>query len=276
MATGLYAIYFPASTTITLGGDQSCVEFGAFHDYTPVSAGSAAPHAVFAVLPDCGDGLDGVASSHEIIEAATDPYPFTIPTPPDPFTWYVYNDAWFGIGGGEIADLCEGRGTTTLGGFTISTAWLNSSASAGHYPCQPSDPTVAYYAVAVPTEVVTGQHDTVGDGPDYSSDGYLVAAQGTTKTADAVMFSDRLLDHDPQLVIGKSSETSPDPTQVGTIAPGVTASLSQTTAHNGQHVTVTINIPSTTPTGDYPFVVRAIESQSDYHSWWVILRVTAS
>ena len=55
---------------------------------------------------------------------------------------------------------------------------------------------------------------------------------------------------------------------------GVTPTLSTTTARNGTRLTLTLTVASTVPAGDYPFVVRAILEQSDYHSWPVILRVT--
>jgi hypothetical protein len=265
-ANTLYAMYFPASTTITLDGSQSCQAFGAYHDSTtfPLEAGTL--EAAFAVMPNCGGGFT-VSASHEFIEAVTDPHPISMTE------WYAYNDAWFGAGGGEIADLCEGRGSTTdSSGTDLAMAWVNASAAASHDPCQPAaDPSLIFYSAAVDTNEVFTMHDPTG-GPDYQSEGFISVAQGATKTVPVDVFSEAKLPHDLQIVAGKRGRGS-DPTMVGTIAQGVTAKLSQPTGRNGTKLTLTLTTDATTPKGDYTFVVRAILSPTDYHSWPVILRV---
>jgi hypothetical protein len=269
-ANTVYAIYFPASTTITLQGTPSCQGFGGYHNAVAYLAGDAGPDAggpkvAYAVLPDCGGGLT-VTTSHEFIEAATDPDPL------GNTAWYGYDDAWWGPGGGEAADLCQGRGTVLVGNDDIAKSWVNKAAAASHDPCQPEDPGEIFFSAAVPTQVVSGLHDPTG-GPDYSADGFILVNPGDNKTIDVVVFSEAKLPSELQLVVGARPRGATSPSQVDPIAPGVTASLSPTTGHNGTHVAFNLQIATNTAPGDYVFVVRAILNDNDYHSWPVILRV---
>jgi len=121
------------------------------------------------------------------------------------------------------------------------------------------------------SDMVTSQDPT--GGPDYQSEGYVLMTAGTTRTLPVDVFSEAKLPQDLSLVVGKSGRNANTPTQVSAIATGVTAALSQTTGRNGSKLTLTITTSSSTPKGDYPFVVRAILSNADYHSWWLVLRV---
>ena len=267
-ANTLYAFYFPASTTITLGSSQSCQAFGAYHDSGPINVsgdGGAPVETAFAIIPDCGGGTT-VSASHEFIEAATDPHPQSATT------WYAYNDAWFGAGGGEVADLCEGRGSTTESGQDVARSWVNNAAKASHDPCQPADPTLVYFGASLATDTVTGIKDPTG-GPNYTSDGYLVVQKGASRVVDVVLFSEKKLPHELSVVVGKRRRNSADPTAVTAIATGVTATLARTTGTNGVHIPLTLAVDAATAAGDYPFVVRAILEAGDYHSWFAILRV---
>jgi hypothetical protein len=278
-ANTVYVIFFPSSTSITLQGSASCNAFGGYHNdasllladggVTLLPDGGGTDVA-YAVIPKCGsggaNGFSTVTVSHELIEAATDPHPS------DVLTWYGYQDAWWSAGGGEVGDVCEGRGSVTSGTYKVARAWVNKAAAESHDGCQPEAPGEVYFATAVPTEVVTGIKDPTG-GPDYDSDGYMLVTRGQTKTVDAVVFSEGPLPNDVSLIVGSEPQGATDPTQLGPIATGVTASLSPTTGHNGTHVTLTIQVASTATPGDYPYLVRSILSANDYHSWWVVLRV---
>ena len=267
-ANTLYAFYFPASTTITLQGSASCQAFGAYHDSGPVTVGGATVEAAFAIMPDCGGGTS-VSASHEFIEAATDPHPLATTTKP---TWYAYNDAWFGAGGGEDADLCQSRGAASEGGHDVARAWVNSAAAASHDPCQPADPSLVYFGSAIATDTIKDIPDPTG-GPNYTSDGYLVVKKGASRVVDVVLFSEKKLPHDLSVVVGKRKRNSTNPTDVTPIASGVTSTLSGATGKNGTHIALTLAVDATAAPGDYPFVVRAILETGDYHSWPAILRV---
>lgn len=277
-ANTVYAIYFPASTTINLGTAGSCSGFGGYHNdasmvihgdagATLVDGGAGSVDVAYAVLPDCGGGADTVTVSHELIEAATDAHPS------DKLGWYGYQDAWWGAGGGEVGDACETRASVTWNNDQVTRAWVNAAAKASHDPCQPEAPGEVFYSAAVPTTVVKGIHDPTG-GPDYDSDGYIVMKKGDSQTIDVVVFSEAKLPHDVQLLAGARVRGSTDPSQVSPITTGVTATLTPTTGHNGTHVQLKIDVAQSTAPGDYPFFVRAIlTNPSDYHSWWAILRV---
>jgi hypothetical protein len=264
-ANTLYAFYFPASTTITLQGSASCQAFGAYHDSGPVTFGGATTEAAFAIMPDCGGGTTDSAS-HEFIEAATDPHPQTTGT------WYAYNDAWFGAGGGEVADLCQARGSATEGGQSVARSWTNSAAAASHDPCQPADPKLVYFGAAIATDTIKNIPDPTGS-PPYDSEGYLVVKKGATRVVDVVVFSEKKLPHDLSIVAGKRKKNSANPSDVTAIATGVTSTLSQATGKNGARIALTLAVDAATVAGDYPFVVRAILETGDYHSWPAILRV---
>ncbi len=273
----LYTIYFPSSTSITLQGATSCQGFGAFHDSAPITTDGGVVYVAFAIIPDCG-GFSTDAVSHEIIEAATDPHPTTSMTPPTPSTWYMYDDAWTGgPGGGEAADLCEGRPPATQGDDAVAKVWNNVAAMGSHDPCVPQTDGEIFYGAAVPTQVLTNLPDpTGGGGPNYSSDGFIVMPPGATKDVDVVVFSEAPLPHDVTLVVGSEQAGQTDPMDLAPVGAGITATLSQSSGHNGTHVTLTLTVDPTTTTGDYLFVVRAIldDAAIDYHSWPVDLRIT--
>jgi len=137
----LYMLYFPQHTVISLGGDTSCADFGGYH----LSARRNGVELAYAVIATC-DLLNtrDMVASHELIEAATDPYPdnhpgFQLADPTDP---------WRALGA-EVADLCE-RGDSTdrwsEGSHQLQRSWSIKSAAAGFDPCIPNfrDP---YYSV---------------------------------------------------------------------------------------------------------------------------------
>ncbi|MGO8999771.1 MAG: hypothetical protein ACLQVI_41120 [Polyangiaceae bacterium] len=164
----LYAFYFPPSSTISFGPPQSggqnesCVAFGGYHydmtykdGHTPI---------VYAIMPDCPTGdpaLDlqsvTVAASHEIIEATTDPYPYSgwyldqdmdleagAPTVPQ-----YRNEPWANADSfGEMGDNCESLVLfqwTLDSGIDVQRIWSPSAAALGHNPCIPVPEGESYY-----------------------------------------------------------------------------------------------------------------------------------
>jgi hypothetical protein len=159
----LYMIHFPAHTTVTAGNAKSCVEFGAYHS----SARRNGVELAYAVMPTCPSfvkGLDdreshGLVTSHELIEAATDPFPVNHPG----FHLRDPVDPWIALGG-EVADLCERGDQSTVwreGGFVVQRSWSNLAAAAGRDPCVPGQ--IAQYfnltslALTVPRIAPGGQ-----------------------------------------------------------------------------------------------------------------------
>lgn len=125
-ANSLYMVYFPSGVSISIEGQRSCSSFCAYHEgFTSQRSGAPVYYGVMPVCGfGCGGGFDGLTavSSHECLEAITDPFP----TPGDK---PAYPQAWNDPGGQEIADLCAdvsstvtGRGLTS----TVSGEWDNS------------------------------------------------------------------------------------------------------------------------------------------------------
>ena len=135
----------------------SCADFDAFHGEDDLGA-VAVPYIVGAACP----GYDGptvddlqertIAVSHELLEAATDPFPDSDPA-------YNGEDAadavWTLATGGEIADLCQFDldpystlpTLPTLPGSTsfVQRSWSNQAAAGGTNPCVPAPPGVPYF-----------------------------------------------------------------------------------------------------------------------------------
>jgi hypothetical protein len=272
----VYVLFFPASTTITEPFGTSCAQdkgFYGYHDALSLALADGGAtllpdgggtNVAYAVIASCGVPFAPVVS-HEIIEALTDPHPSGTRT------WSGYADAWWGPGLWEVADVCNLRPPVMWGNNQLSRAWVNAAAAASEDGCQPADPGQVYYGTAVPTDVIQGLPDP-GGGASYDCDGYLVVPRGQTRTVDAVFFSTAPLPNDAQIAVGKP-QYSPDPTQMPPVAPGVKATVSPATAHNGTHVTLTLQIAADAPAGDWPLAVRSILGPTDFHNWPAILRV---
>ena len=144
----IYIIYLPETTDLILQGKSACAQgVGGYHDSTTVNG-----HAVaYAIVPSC-DTFDSVtlSASHELAEAATDPYPQSRPA------WSGFQDndlAWdmFQQFQSENGDACEFyRDSDAAAGetdvmFTVQRLWSNKSAKAGHNPCVPAAKGEVYF-----------------------------------------------------------------------------------------------------------------------------------
>jgi hypothetical protein len=117
-ASNYYPVHFPAGVTITApDGSRSCQVFCAYHG-TYVRNGV---NVNYGVIPDqggscaggCGNNAQRVnnlesVSSHELIEATTDPAVGLATTFAAPLAWYDRTN-------GEIGDICNGQQGTTVG-----------------------------------------------------------------------------------------------------------------------------------------------------------------
>jgi FG-GAP-like repeat len=105
----LLAVYFPAGKTITDQGVASGTTFCGYHGTT-----TSGPEMFYSVLPDfstggmatnCGTGSEfqnvTVVSSHELVEATTDPEIGLAATLGPPVAWYDPTN-------GEVGDICLG------------------------------------------------------------------------------------------------------------------------------------------------------------------------
>jgi hypothetical protein len=138
-ANSLYFIYFPKGKKITQGGSPSCAAGGfcAYHG-TIKSASTPGGYVYYAVMPDnsTGSGCDSgcgnstpynnwcSVSSHELIEAVTDPAVGVATVYASPLAWY--NKTY-----GEIGDICNAQQGSVVGTdgvtYTVQKEWSNST-----------------------------------------------------------------------------------------------------------------------------------------------------
>lgn len=246
----VYAIYFPSSVSVTLDGAISCSQFSAFHNSTVVAArgdsdadaATSSMKVAYVIVPRCSssDAALTVAASHELAEAATDPYVSAR-------AYYMTAPVWTRFGG-ENADLCVSLGADDAyaeGPFFVQRAWSFKAAAASHDPCVPApDPTVQPYFNVAPD---TGQ-DTI------------VLSAGTSETIALTAFSDG------PMADWEVSAAQVPRSQGGSSVVALDLKLDRQTAHNGSKLTLTVTQTGQTATGYALFVVSS-RSGATQHSW---------
>jgi|CXWL01.1.fsa_nt_gi hypothetical protein len=160
----LYMVYFPSGHTIDMDGRRSCQQFCAYHQGFKTAAGAS---IFYGVMPACNsrcggtsNAFDGqtIVSSHEVIEAITDPFPTPGDNP-------AYPQAWNTTSGEEISDLCSRISAPLAGHGVVSKVqaqWRNSTSSCYNGPWQ-SRPAAGFInanlrARPIPT-LLTALHD---------------------------------------------------------------------------------------------------------------------
>jgi hypothetical protein len=255
-ANTLYALFYPASTTITFTGAPSCSGFGGYHSHVHVSTAGYTGEVAYAVIPRCGGGTYDLVmatdtASHEYIEGATDPFYWTEPAwrldPPngDPL------EPWTMLGGFEVSDLCENQSYDVAYAFSVQDSWSNAAALAGRNPCQPSDPNRPFYSVS-------------SDQTTYH------AVAGTMLTIHATAWS-TLPTSD--WTVGVNTTWAPPSDFDGA------AQLSKSTVNNGDAVDITVTIPANPPQSGgrsiYRFTIDSADGTNPnfYHPWPVMVVV---
>jgi hypothetical protein len=243
----LYAIFYPETTKISGQVGTSCKEYGGYH----TSTHQRTTQYAYAVLPTCdyrGSASEKLknlelAMSHELIEAATDPYPEVQPL----FTIADYTTPFYFVPG-EVGDLCVGN-DMKVGSNWVQRSWSNSAAASNHDPCVPYLPGAGFYynvtatpnetVVAVPGQVVTYQLKAWSSGPLQS---WYVRADRSTGTFDP------LPDLNGQQAISMV---------------------------NGDTATLTLTIPADARPNDYAVVeIYSSLNNASYSSWPVAVYVS--
>ena len=204
----VYVIYVPTSTSATFslhqgtGTIMACMNgTGGYHDNVNVSGfGDIA----YAVVLQCGpEGLPVTdAASHELIEAATDPYPSDNPAytgfnDATYMAWDLFQTGSAGLGQTEVGDMCEtyfypdsfGYTDPTLGG--VQRTWSTVSAQGGHAPCVPAETTAYFNVTPLNQEAVTINSSAfpLGGTPKAAATGYSIPV-GKSKTFAVGFYSD--------------------------------------------------------------------------------------
>jgi len=232
----IYMMFFPATTTLTVNGSPICdVSGGGYHGQTALSShGQAFAYGVITQCPNETQAEVVGATSHELIEASTDPsqgdLAYSLRDPYIPWSYF----------GGEVGDLCSFvQPQWSEGGFTgIQRVYSNAAAAAGGDPCLPA--ASPYYGSDVTPRTAQG----VNPG---SSVTYDVVGWSSAPVADWELSA--------ELYINEPSTFVP------------TFSVSTPTINSGTHATMTVNVPAGTAPGSYALgIVFSSRSQTDYTS----------
>jgi hypothetical protein len=185
----IYLLVIPDGVHFDDGtGSICCSDYDGYHSEGD-SNGKHFPYAVVCTCP----GFDGPqetptqqlteVTSHELVEASTDPYTSSNPAyaeaDADHAVWTVTTD-------GELADMCELNDDAAYlppgGTMTVQRTWSNRAAAAGENPCVPAAPG---FASAEP--VLTAMGKLRGDRSWTTKVAKI--AQGQTGVVDLQLFS---------------------------------------------------------------------------------------
>ena len=182
----IYSVFLPAGVVLQTSSGASCQAFRGYHNEVPAS--SSQPPIVYALIGRCQGGITTLTTvtSHELIEAATDPHVRSTPAygdlDPDHYIW-AYRP------GDEVADMCEYLPTAPqqlVGNYYVQRSWSNASATAGHDPCVPVPAGGFYGAAPILTESVPLNSFYNGT---IQTKGVQISV-GASKTIDVKLYSD--------------------------------------------------------------------------------------
>ena len=237
----IYTIYVPATTRLTDFVDfcsmTQGVTAGGYHSEIVASGVMRS----YALVPRCTTqplSEIEVTASHELIEAATDPFPISQPA-------YEIPDCGDPWGCTEVGDLCESE-EVAIAGLTVQRSWSNRAAAAGDPPCLPRAPGEPYFNVDVMPNgrigVRAGQTATL-----HLTGWSTTPVADWTLSAFASMFGPASFQ--PQLT------------------------LDTTTLNNGRHATLRVTVPAGTPAGREAHVFVSSSRAAVYTYWPVAIDV---
>ncbi len=257
----IYIVYYPQGTTVTVQGLVGCQLLGGYHSSLALLGGTNVP---YVVLPRCASfgpqlqGLDVITAttSHELLEAVTDPFPLTMPA------FAMVDDdhlAWgLAFGGGEIGDLCAQDPTAFFKppdyGYMLQRTWSNMQATAGNDPCGPMLVGEVYFQSApVLDEPITF---TV-QGQTFTTKGIHVAA-GQTKSVEVDLYSNGPTPTQWDVIAFDLAQAMGQEAELG-------LSLDQQGGRNGQKLHLSVSVLHPDPAGIEGFmIVSSLGAQVHY------------
>jgi hypothetical protein len=253
-ADTLYVIFYPDTTTVTMGGGSLCQQFQGYHsDYALTPGGQFVTYAVIGRCPPPVMGLAEIdevtaEASHEIIEMVTDPLPLDQPA-------YLTVDAdhmgWALVGGGgEIGDLCAAfpdsfykpTGLTSL----VQRVWSNAAAMAGHDPCEPDGASPNFNSAPVLADKIAVIGSPIGS---FTTKGAKIAV-GSSKTIELDLYSDA-----PTSGPWKVSVLDVTSAFFGQ-APALSFTMDKKQGQNGDKIQLTIKALAKSSLGASPFWIQ--------------------
>jgi hypothetical protein len=189
----IYMLVLPQGSTVTFGnGATCCSDYGGYHFESTNIHGVTVPYAVICSCPAAfGLNLTPLQArtttvSHELVEAATDPFPNSNPS-------YSGTDhaniVWYYLTGGELADMCalnpDANFVPPGATYMVQRSWSNAAARASQDPCVPRAAPAPYfnsYPVLSAIDFGTAQYP-------YLTLGVTIPL-GQSKTIDVVLSGD--------------------------------------------------------------------------------------
>jgi hypothetical protein len=244
----IVAVFYPSTTPLSGSCAAQSVGWGGYHDSVMTTKG----RVPFAVVSECASfgsltstlDMVTVGASHEIMEAATDPFlsgwQSLDTSTPSGWAWNVL------LGGNEEdGDMCALNAAFGRPGgaypYLLQRGWSNRAAAAGNLdPCQPdvlpAQPYVGAYPV-MPDPVST---------PGSRGAGALIA-QGSSKTIEVDCFS---FQPTAPFTVGARQGRGVQP-------PQLTFAWDRTTCVNGDKLHLTLGVQSEGTSGVETFIVYA-------------------
>ena len=155
LASTIYVFHMPLGVQYSQGSAKGCTDYYGYHFDTMVN-NTPTPYAIInscvppSIVPTTFD-LDTATITHELVEAVTDPRPFS-----------GYNGisnsfgAWAFNGGSELGDMCETNANSFEKvsdlGYTIQRTWSNAGAAGYHEFCVPAPSTETVFIAAAPVQ----------------------------------------------------------------------------------------------------------------------------
>jgi hypothetical protein len=188
-ARNIYTFVLPPGTIEMDSGGACCTDYDGYHSQAS-AGGRGVAYAVACACPGFdGAGVDDlqqrtVVISHELVEAATDPFVNSAPA----FAGTDDADAiWIPTSGGELADMCEFNQDAYVpfgANYMVQRTWSNAAAAADMNPCLPAPAGPFFNAVAIDQVPVTLN----AGGGAISSSGFSIPV-GSTKTIRVQLYS---------------------------------------------------------------------------------------
>jgi hypothetical protein len=252
-ANTVYAIFYPATTTVTRGTGSLCSDFDGYHADFVLASGA---HASYAVMGRCTPSVAGMsmldnltaATSHEIVEVATDPRPSDDPA------WSevdAAHEGWTLVGGGpEIGDLCAPFPgvfyVPALMSNVVQRVWSNAAAAASHDPCQPAGATPYFNAAPELADDVMVSSPSLGV---FSTKGVRIPVGGQ-RTIPLHLYSDGPTGGPWKVSVIDAG------TFFGLLAT-LSFTLDKTEGQNGDTIQLTIQALSASSLGASPFWIQS-------------------
>ena len=234
-AQTIFIVFPHPSIAVTAGGSPACTVFGGYHTVTQQGG------HIYALALPCTGGAGAltnatVSGSHELAEAATDPFPGSGYSNFDSnhISWSFFNRFQ-----PENGDDCEFYSDSSYKemapfDFEVQRSWSNVAAAGGHNPCVPAT-TGAYFGVT-PTELETVAY--AGRSGNIMTKGINIPV-GTSKTFPVGFFSDGPMSGPWSIRVAEGFT----PGVGGPPANHLSVSVDKTSGQNGEisYVTVTVN-----------------------------------